>query len=172
MPFVQTISTMKHHRFNMNILPQAGEISRTKMFRKFHRVLKNKGNIFHTFFRTQDYKIEIFSLLIEVTYLHLFRNYFRPSTLNSDASTYSKRLAESENATRRSSLPKALNRSAPESSIRLTVFGTSDIVNNLDETDMSDSLNGIPVRFITTKNLSDFREKIEMVCISNPLIII
>ena len=104
-----------------------------------------------------------FTFLLE---LYLFRNDFRPSTLNSDPS---KRLVESENATRRSSLPKALDRSAPQTAIRLTVFGTSDIVNNLDETDMSDSLNGIPVRIITTKNLSDFREKIEMVRISNNL---
>ena len=101
----------------------------------------------------------------------MLRNYFRPSTTNSAQNLYSKKLAERENTTRRSSLPKAPNRSAPETAIRLTVFGTSDIVNNLDESDMSDSLDGIPVRLITTKNLSDFREKIEMVSISNTLIV-
>ena len=103
--------------------------------------------------------------LIGYVYYNYVNNHSRPSTLNSDASIYSKRFAEKENAARRSSLPKALNRSAPKTAIRLTVFGISDILNNLDEADMSDSLNGIPVRLITTKNLSDFREKIEMVSI-------
>ena len=77
--------------------------------------------------------------------------------------TYSKRLAEKENAMRRSSLPKALTTTAPEAAIRLTVFGTPDIINNLDESDMSESLNGIPVRLIEAKNLSEFRQKIDMV---------
>ena len=77
--------------------------------------------------------------------------------------TYSKRLVEKENAMRRSSLPKALRSSAPDTAIRLSVFGTSDIINNLDETDMSESLNGIPVRLIKAKNLTEFREKIDMV---------
>ena len=60
-------------------------------------------------------------------------------------------------------MPKTLNKSAPGSAVRLTIFGTSDIVNNLNEADVSDSLSGIPVRLIATKNLCDFREKIEMV---------
>ena len=64
-----------------------------------------------------------------------------------------------------SSLPKTTEKIAPESATRLTIFGTYDVVNNLDEADMSDSLNGIPVRLIATKSLGDFREKIEMVCI-------
>ena len=62
-------------------------------------------------------------------------------------------------------MPKTTEKFAPESATRLTIFGTSDVVNNLDEADMSDSLNGIPVRLIATKSLGDFREKIEMVCI-------
>ena len=62
-------------------------------------------------------------------------------------------------------MPKTTEKVAPESATRLTIFGTSDVVNNLDEADMSDSLNGIPVRLIATKSLGDFREKIEMVCI-------
>ena len=62
-------------------------------------------------------------------------------------------------------MPKTTEKFAPESATRLTIFGTSDVVNNLDEADMSDSLNGITVRLIATKSLGDFREKIEMVCI-------
>ena len=73
---------------------------------------------------------------------------------------------EKENAMRRSSLPKALSSSAPETATRLSVFGTPDIINNLDETDMSESLNGIPVRLIKAKNLTEFRQKIELVSIN------
>ena len=80
--------------------------------------------------------------------------------------TYSKRLVEKENAMRRSSLPKASSSSAPETAIRLSVFGTPDIINNLDETDMSESLNGIPVRLTKAKNLTEFRQKIDLVCIN------
>ena len=64
---------------------------------------------------------------------------------------------------RRSSLPKAPTTTAPDAAMRLTVFGTPDIINNLDETDMSESLSGIPVRLILAKNLSEFRQKIELV---------
>ena len=89
--------------------------------------------------------------------------FFRPSNSHSAQNSYSQRLVQKENAVRRNSLPKTLNKSAPGSSVRLTIFGTSDIVNNLNEADVSDSLSGIPVRLIATKDLCDFREKIEMV---------
>ena len=92
---------------------------------------------------------------------------FRPSTLQTAQNTYSKRLVEKENAIRRSSLPKAQSPTAPETAIRFTVFGTPDIINNLDENDMSESLNGIPVRLVLAKNLDELRQKIEMVCMNN-----
>ena len=76
-------------------------------------------------------------------------------------------MAEKENAIRRSSLPKAQSPTAPETAIRFTVFGTPDIINNLDENDMSESLNGIPVRLVLAKNLDELRQKIEMVCMNN-----
>ena len=98
----------------------------------------------------------------EIIY-HKSFSYFRPSTLQTAQNTYSKRLVEKENALRRGSLPKAQSTSAPETAIRLTVFGTPDIINNLDETDMSESLSGIPVRLVLAKNLTELREKIDKV---------
>ena len=80
-------------------------------------------------------------------------------------------MVEKENAIRRSSLPKAQSATAPETAIRLTVFGTPDIVNNLDENDMSESLGGIPVRLVLAKNLTELRQKIETVCMNNVQII-
>ena len=97
--------------------------------------------------------------------MYLYHIYFRPTASNPSRTSYSQRMSQRENEARRSSLPKTTEKVAPESATRLTIFGTSDVVNNLDEADMSDSLNGIPVRLIATKSLGDFREKIEMVCI-------
>ena len=76
-------------------------------------------------------------------------------------------MVEKENAIRRSSLPKAQSTTAPETAIRFAVFGTPDIINNLDENDMSESSSGIPVRLVSANNLSELRQKIEMVCMNN-----
>ena len=111
--------------------------------------------------------VEISFLGATLSIVELYISYSsRPSTLQTAQNTYSKRLVEKENAMRRSSLPKALSSSAPETATRLSVFGTPDIINNLDETDMSESLNGIPVRLIKAKNLTEFRQKIELVSIN------
>ena len=68
---------------------------------------------------------------------------------------------------RRSSLPKTENKFAPATAVRLTVFGASDIVSNLNESDVSAGLSGIPVQLIPTKDLIELREKIEMVSIAS-----
>ena len=59
-------------------------------------------------------------------------------------------------------LPRATSRTAPTSANRLTIFGTSNVVNNLDESFVSDNLS-IPVRLIPAMKLEVFKEKIGMV---------
>lgn len=59
-------------------------------------------------------------------------------------------------------LPRATSTTAPLSAKRLTIFGTSNVVNNLNETELSEALN-IPVRLIPAMKLEVFKEKIAMV---------
>ena len=94
----------------------------------------------------------------------LFSSYFRPSNTQSTQSSYSQRLAEKEKTRRRKELPKAVTKTAPTNAVRLTIFGSSNVISNLKEVDLSDSLSGIPIRYIPAKELQDFHEKIEMVC--------
>jgi hypothetical protein len=44
----------------------------------------------------------------------------------------------------------------------LTIFGTSNVVNNLNESELGEDLS-IPVRLIAAMKLGDFKEKIAMV---------
>jgi len=71
--------------------------------------------------------------------------------------TYSQRKAIKER-----NLPKARSEEAPASARRLTIFGTSNVVNNLIESDLSKEL-GVPVRIIPAMRLDVFQEKIELV---------
>ena len=74
-------------------------------------------------------------------------------------------LAEKEKTKRQNELPKAVSDTAPATAVRLTIFGSSNVVNHLNETDLITScLGGVPVRLIPAARLSEFREKIEMVC--------
>ena len=59
-------------------------------------------------------------------------------------------------------LPRATSRSAPSTAKQLTIFGTSNVVNNLNETELGEDLS-IPVRLIAAMKLGDFKEKIAMV---------
>ena len=59
-------------------------------------------------------------------------------------------------------LPRATSRTAPSTAKRLTIFGTSNVVNNLNETELGEDL-GIPVRIIAAMKLDVFKEKIAMV---------
>ena len=59
-------------------------------------------------------------------------------------------------------LPRATSRSAPSTANRLTVFGTSNVVNNLSESQLSEAL-FIPVRLISAMKLKEFKEKISLV---------
>ena len=61
-----------------------------------------------------------------------------------------------------SGLPRASNRTAPASAKRLTIFGTSNVVNNLSTEVLEQDLN-IPVRLIPAMKLYDFKEKIGQV---------
>jgi hypothetical protein len=59
-------------------------------------------------------------------------------------------------------LPRALSSQAPSTARRLSIFGTSNIVDHLSEADMSKDL-GVPVRLIPSSNCATFREKIGLV---------
>ena len=65
--------------------------------------------------------------------------------------TYSQRKAIKER-----NLPKARSEEAPASARRLTIFGTSNVVNNLGESDLSKEL-GVPVRIIPAMRLDVFQ---------------
>ena len=56
-------------------------------------------------------------------------------------------------------MPRASSRTAPTSAKRLTVFGTSNVVNNLNEGELSEELS-IPVRLIPAMKLEVFKDKI------------
>ena len=56
-------------------------------------------------------------------------------------------------------MPRASSRTAPNSAKRLTVFGTSNVVNNLNEGELSEELS-IPVRLIPAMKLEVFKDKI------------
>jgi hypothetical protein len=59
-------------------------------------------------------------------------------------------------------LPRATSRTAPSTAKQLTIFGTSNVVNNLNESELGEDLS-IPVRLIAAMKLGDFKEKIAMV---------
>ena len=59
-------------------------------------------------------------------------------------------------------LPRATTRTAPATAKQLTIFGTSNVVNNLNESELGDDL-GVPVRIIPAMKLDVFKEKIAMV---------
>ena len=59
-------------------------------------------------------------------------------------------------------LPRATSRTAPATAKQLTIFGTSNVVNNLNESELGDDL-GVPVRIIPAMKLDVFKEKIAMV---------
>ena len=151
--------------YHSNTLLQVGGNHLIRILQRFPRVFKNKGMIMQIRLRKKSsFKINMHYRQTNQPYtLHVSWTYFRPSTSNSAHTSYSQKLAQRENATRRSSLPRSVNKTAPETAIRLCIFASSDIINNLDEADLSASLSGIPVRLISTRNLSEFREKIEMV---------
>ena len=71
--------------------------------------------------------------------------------------TYSQR-----KAIRERNLPKAKSSTPPASARRLTIYGTSNVVNNLSESDLSKDL-GVPVRLVPAMKLDAFQETIEMV---------
>ena len=56
-------------------------------------------------------------------------------------------------------LPRTESRVAPPTARRFTIFGTSNIMNNLSESDLSKDL-GVPVRVIPAANCTTLREKI------------
>ena len=60
-------------------------------------------------------------------------------------------------------LPRAEGPVAPSTARRLTIFGTSNIVNNLIESDLSKDLGGVPVRLIPAPNCAALREKIGLI---------
>ena len=59
-------------------------------------------------------------------------------------------------------LPRATSRTAPSAAKRLVIFGTSNVVNNLNESELAEQLN-VPVRLIPAMKLEAFKEKIGMV---------
>ena len=59
-------------------------------------------------------------------------------------------------------LPRAETTTAPPTARRLSIFGTSNAINNLTEADLARDL-GIPVRLIPAANCSAFREKISLI---------
>lgn len=61
-----------------------------------------------------------------------------------------------------SQLPRAEGQTAPSTAKRISIFGNSNIINNLSEADLSKDL-GIPVRLIPAANCSNFRDKIGMI---------
>ena len=67
--------------------------------------------------------------------------------------TYSQRKAIKER-----NLPKAASSHAPATARRLTIYGTSNVVNNLSEADLSKDL-GVPVRLIPAMKLDAFQVK-------------
>ena len=67
------------------------------------------------------------------------------------SSTYSQR-----KAIRERNLPKAWSEEPPASARRLTIFGDSNVVNNLSESKLSKYL-GVPVKLIPAMGLNDFQ---------------
>ena len=59
-------------------------------------------------------------------------------------------------------LPEAKSDKAPAGCQRLTVYGTSNVVNNFPQSELVETLN-IPVRLIPAMKLQEFKEKIGMV---------
>ena len=70
--------------------------------------------------------------------------------------------SSSEKVLNSGSLPRASSRTAPEAARRLTIFGTSNVVNNLSTEVLENDLN-IPVRLIPAMKLDAFKEKIGQV---------
>jgi hypothetical protein len=56
-------------------------------------------------------------------------------------------------------LPRAQSQVSPSTARRFTIFGTSNVMNNLSESDLSKDL-GVPVRVIPAANCTALREKI------------
>ena len=59
-------------------------------------------------------------------------------------------------------LPRANTTLAPPTAQRFSIFGTSNVINNLSEADLAKEL-GVPVRLIPASNCSAFREKIGLI---------
>ena len=59
-------------------------------------------------------------------------------------------------------LPRAETTTAPPTAQRFSVFGTSNIITNINEANLAKDL-GVPVRLIPAANCSAFREKIGLV---------
>merc|ERR1711976_38340 len=70
--------------------------------------------------------------------------------------------SSSEKVLNSGSLPRASSRTSPEAARRLTIFGTSNVVNNLSTEVLESDLN-IPVRLIPAMKLDAFKEKIGQV---------
>ena len=82
--------------------------------------------------------------------------------LHQHSASSGKQSPRSRMSARDRNLPRATSRSAPSTANRLTVFGTSNVVNNLSESQLSEAL-FIPVRLISAMKLKEFKEKISLV---------
>ena len=86
----------------------------------------------------------------------------RPPPTATNSYNSEKAAGSTENKPRAANLPEASGSTPPPGCRRLTIFGTSNVVNNLSESDLAESLN-IPVRLIPAMKLEAFNEKIGMV---------
>jgi hypothetical protein len=61
-------------------------------------------------------------------------------------------------------LPRASSSTAPHTSKRLSVFGSSNVVNNLSEADLGRDL-GVPVRMIPTSDCKSLRDQVGLMAV-------